>query len=184
MSKFIPIACLALLGTAGYAAAASSDASQDSPQATPATTNQPDQKIQQVTVSGTRADDTETRRLSTASKMVFGREELDRNGDTSISEVLKRLPGVSIGGAPGRARGGVRMRGPVAEHSTQAIAGTINIILREGYQQKDVQLRVANNLDARVYDSARGVDTGALTQSAATATRTCTTLGIRYEMKI
>jgi iron complex outermembrane receptor protein len=39
------------------------------------------------------------------------------------------------------------MRGPVAEHSTQAIAGTINIILREGYQQKDVQLRLADNIE-------------------------------------
>jgi iron complex outermembrane receptor protein len=35
-----------------------------------------------------------------------------------------------------------------------------------------------------VYDSARSVDTGVLTQSAATATRTYTTLGIRYEMKM
>jgi iron complex outermembrane receptor protein len=116
--------------------------------------------------------------------MVFGREELERNGDTSVSEVLKRLPGVTIGGAPGRGGGGVRMRGmgngytqmlvngerpppgfsleslspdqverievmrgPVAEHSTQAIAGTINIILREGYQQRDVQLRLADNIE-------------------------------------
>jgi iron complex outermembrane receptor protein len=39
------------------------------------------------------------------------------------------------------------MRGPVAEHSTQAIAGTINIVLREGYRQKDVQLRVADNIE-------------------------------------
>jgi iron complex outermembrane receptor protein len=39
------------------------------------------------------------------------------------------------------------IRGPVAEHSTQAIAGTINIILREGYQQKDIQLRLADNIE-------------------------------------
>jgi iron complex outermembrane receptor protein len=172
MSKRIPIACLALLGTAGHAWAESGQ------NLSPAT------DIQQVNVSGTRADDTETRRLSTAAKMVFGREELDRNGDTSISEVLKRLPGVTLGGPPGRGGGGVRMRGlgngytqmlvngerpppgfslealapdqverievmrgPVAEHSTQAIAGTINIILREGYRQKDVQLRVADSIE-------------------------------------
>jgi iron complex outermembrane receptor protein len=172
MSKRIPIACLALLGTAGHAWAQSG---QNPPPAT---------DIQQVNVSGTRADDTETRRLSTAAKMVFGREELDRNGDTSISEVLKRLPGVTLGGPPGRGGGGVRMRGlgngytqmlvngerpppgfslealapdqverievmrgPVAEHSTQAIAGTINIVLREGYRQKDVQLRVADSIE-------------------------------------
>jgi iron complex outermembrane receptor protein len=49
----------------------------------------------------------------------------------------------------------------------------------------NAQLRLsANNLDPRVYDSARSVDTGVLTQSAATAARTYTTLGIRYEMKM
>jgi iron complex outermembrane receptor protein len=177
MSKLIPMACLALLGTAGHAWADQASTSAD-PHPTP------DTKIQQVNVSGARADDTEARRISTAAKMVFGREELERNGDTSVSEVLKRLPGVTIGGAPGRGGGGVRMRGmgngytqmlvngerpppgfsleslspdqverievirgPVAEHSTQAIAGTINIILREGYQQKDVQLRLADNIE-------------------------------------
>jgi len=47
------------------------------------------------------------------------------------------------------------------------------------------QLRLsANNVDPRVYDSARSVDTGTLVQSAATATRTYTTIGIRYEMKM
>jgi len=185
MSKLIPMACLALLGTAGYAWGDQAVTSADphSTSATPAASNT-EQKIQQVTVSGARADDTEARRISTAAKMVFGREELERNGDTSVGEVLKRLPGVTIGGAPGRGGGGVRMRGmgngytqmlvngerpppgfsleslspeqverievirgPVAEHSTQAIAGTINIILREGYQQKDVQLRLADNIE-------------------------------------
>lgn len=184
MSKLIPMACLALLGTAGYAWGDQAVTSADphSTSATPAASST-EQKIQQVTVSGARADDTEARRISTAAKMVFGREELERNGDTSVGEVLKRLPGVTIGGAPGRG-GGVRMRGmgngytqmlvngerpppgfsleslspeqverievirgPVAEHSTQAIAGTINIILREGYQQKDVQLRLADNIE-------------------------------------
>jgi iron complex outermembrane receptor protein len=143
-----------------------------------------DRPMQQVTVSGSRANDIDTRRMATASKLVFGREELDRNGDTSIGEVLKRLPGVTMGGAPGRGGGGVRMRGlgngytqmlvngerpppgfslesippdqverieiirgAVAEHSTQAIAGTINVVLREGYQQKDKQVRIADNIE-------------------------------------
>jgi outer membrane receptor for ferrienterochelin and colicins len=190
MSKLIPIACLVLLGTAGYASADQQAAPADSNQVKNAAS---DGTIQQVTVSGTRADDTEMRRLSTAAKMIFGREELDRNGDTSISEVLKRLPGVTIGGPPGRGGGGVRMRGmgngytqvlvngerpppgfsmealspdqverievmrgPVAEHSTQAIAGTINIILREGYQQKDIQLRVADSIE----EGRHGVNVG------------------------
>jgi iron complex outermembrane receptor protein len=104
MRPLIPIACLALLGTAGPAWA------QSGPTPPPTNDSPTTGKIQQVNVSGARADDTETRRLSTAAKMVFGREELDRNGDTSISEVLKRLPGVTLGGPPGRG-GGVRMRG-------------------------------------------------------------------------
>jgi len=90
MSKLIPMACLALLGTAGYAWGDQAVTSADphSTSATPAASST-EQKIQQVTVSGARADDTEARRISTAAKMVFGREELERNGDTSVSEVLK-----------------------------------------------------------------------------------------------
>jgi outer membrane receptor for ferrienterochelin and colicins len=182
MSKLIRIACLALLGGAGasaYAGGQQDTGALAAPSPAPAAA---DGKIQQVTVTGTRANDTDQRRLSTAAKMVFGREELDRNGDSSVGEILKRLPGVTMGGAPGRG-GGVRMRGlgngytqmlvngerpppgfsleslppdqverievmrgPVAEHSTQAIAGTINIVLREGYQQKDIQLRVGDSI--------------------------------------
>jgi iron complex outermembrane receptor protein len=48
--------------------------------------------VQKVTISGGRTD-VEERRQSTAAKMIFGREELDRNGDSTIGEVLKRLPG-------------------------------------------------------------------------------------------
>ncbi|MFZ6772464.1 TonB-dependent receptor plug domain-containing protein [Undibacterium sp. SXout7W] len=134
--------------------------------------------IQKVTISGGRTD-LEERRQSTAAKMIFGREELDRNGDSSIGEVLKRLPGVTVGGRAGRG-GDIRMRGmgsgytqilingekaprgfsmdsltpdqverievmrgPVAEYSTQAIAGTINIVLREEYKQKNIDFKVS-----------------------------------------
>mgnify|MGYP003346985076 CR=1 FL=1 len=124
MSKLIPMACLALLGTAGHAWALSQSSDQSTASAAEATPTRTDQavtgklgarsgavpaapKIQQVTVSGARADDLDARRISTAAKMVFGREELERNGDTSVSEVLKRLPGVTIGGAPGRGGGDV-----------------------------------------------------------------------------
>ena len=141
--------------------------------------------IQQVNINVARANETETRRNATASKMIFGREELDRNGDSSVGEILKRLPGVTMGGPPGRGGGGGArmrglgsgytqmlvngerapagfsleslapeqverievMRGPVAEHSTQAIAGTINIVLREGYQQKDIQLKLTDTVE-------------------------------------
>jgi outer membrane receptor for ferrienterochelin and colicins len=184
MSKLIPFACAALLG--GAASAQQAPEPAPAPAAAPVSAKPgPDGKLQQVTVSGSRANDTEVRRNSTAAKMVFGREELDRNGDTSVGEILKRLPGITMGGPPGRGGGGgVRMRGlgngytqmlvngerppagfsletlspdqverievmrgPVAEHSTQAIAGTINIVLREGYVQKDIQLRVSDGIE-------------------------------------
>jgi outer membrane receptor for ferrienterochelin and colicins len=214
MSKLFPIACLALLGAAGAPAVAQQAAQDPASQSNPASQEslttavqdkataparpraqaraakpaaaalEADGKMQQVTVSGSRAGDIDQRRMSTAAKMVFGREELDRNGDSSVGEILKRLPGVTMGGAPGRGGGGIRMRGlgsgytqmlvngerpppgfsleslspdqverievmrgPVAEHSTQAIAGTINIVLREGYQQKDIQLRLADSIE-------------------------------------
>jgi outer membrane receptor for ferrienterochelin and colicins len=193
MNKLIPIACLALSGVvASHAVAQQATPPETAPaadaQAAPApkpgrVRAKPDAKLQQVTVNGSRASDTEQRRMSTASKLIYGREELDRNGDTNLGEILKRLPGVTMGGRPGRG-GGVRMRGlgsgytqmlvngerppagfsleslspdqverieimrgPVAEHSTQAIAGTINIVLREGYQQKDIQLRLTDNIE-------------------------------------
>jgi iron complex outermembrane receptor protein len=165
MKTFLPGACLLMLGAGGAFA-------QDQAQ----------QSVAQVSVNGTRADDTEARRIATASKLVVGREELERNGDTSLGEVLKRLPGVTMSGAPGsggsvQMRGlgngytqvlvnGERpppgfsieaippdqverieiMRGPVAEHSTQAIAGTVNVILRQAYRQKETQLRIADNI--------------------------------------
>ncbi|NHZ97165.1 TonB-dependent receptor [Massilia sp. CCM 8734] len=195
MSKLIPFACAALIaGSACSVHAQDTSAvppavSADMPaapvaKAGPAPAAKPAAGVTAVTINGSRADDTESRRLSTAAKMVFGREELDRNGDSSVGEILKRLPGVTMGGPPGRGGGGVRMRGlgngytqmlvngerppagfsleslspdqverievmrgPVAEHSTQAIAGTINVVLREGYQQKDIQLKLSDSIE-------------------------------------
>ena len=48
------------------------------------------------------------RRNSTASKIVIEREDLDRYGDTVLGDVLRRLPGVTLGGRPGRG-GDIRM---------------------------------------------------------------------------
>lgn len=79
------------------------------PASAPATVAQP--APQQVQITGTvAAESNEERRRSTASRITFGREELDRMGDSTLGEVLKRLPGVTLGGPPGRG-GGVRMRG-------------------------------------------------------------------------
>lgn len=181
--KLLPAACLALLGAAEVHA--QSDAAvQATPQAATKPAPQPDAKpVPQVTISGGRASDMDERRNSVAGKQIYGREELDRNGDSNLGDILKRLPGITIGGRPGRG-GDVRMRGmgsgytqvllngerpppgfsmeslspdqverveimrgPIAEHSTRAIAGTINIILRDGYQQKDNQLKLTDTIE-------------------------------------
>lgn len=141
--------------------------------------NAKNDQVQKVTVNGAKQTDTDVRRNSIAGKIVIGREELDRDGDSTVGEILKRLPGVTTGGRPGRG-GDVRMRGmgsgytqilvngerpprgfsmeslapdqierieimrgPVAEFSTQAIAGTINIVLREEFHPKDTDLKLA-----------------------------------------
>ena len=121
-----------------------------------------------IEIRSNRDNDAELRRESTASKIVIGREDIEKQGDATIADVLKRLPGVTLGGAPGRG-GAIRMRGlgngytqilldgervppgfsieqltpeqierieilraPTAETGARAIAGTINIVLREG----------------------------------------------------
>jgi iron complex outermembrane receptor protein len=138
---------------------------------------------QRIEITGGRESDTEARRRSTASKIVVGREELDKFGDTTVGEVLRRLPGVTTPGAPGRG-GAPRMRGlgngftqllidgqrippgfslesltpeqierieilraPTAETGARAIAGTINIITREGYKRRINDLRLGVGLE-------------------------------------
>jgi outer membrane receptor for ferrienterochelin and colicins len=134
-----------------------------------------------VEITGGRASDSEQRRQSTAAKIVIGRDEIERFGDSNTLEVLKRLPGITIPGAPGRG-GNPRMRGmaggytqilvdgeriapgfaldsippeqierieilraPTAETGARAIAGTINIVLREGFRKRlnDLNLTLA-----------------------------------------
>ena len=64
--------------------------------------------VQKVEISGAKGYD--ERRQDTASKIVVTQEEILRYGDTNIGDVLKRLPGVTIGGVQGRG-GGIRFRG-------------------------------------------------------------------------
>ena len=159
-------------------ATAASQASQAS-QATPATPTTPTTQLKRVEITGARTDDTQERRESTAAKIVIGREEIERYGDSNLGDVLKRLPGVTIQGRPGRG-GNIRMRGlgngytqilldgqrlppgfsldsltpeqverieilraPTAETGARAIAGTINIIMREGFVKHINDLRAA-----------------------------------------
>ncbi len=140
-----------------------------------------------VEITSGRDNDTQQRRESTASKIVIGREEIEKQGDATIGEVLKRMPGISIGGVPGRG-GGVRMRGlsagytqilldgqrvppgfsiesltpemvekieiyraPTAETGAQAIAGTINIITREGRKGMPSELKVGSSWQGGYY---------------------------------
>jgi iron complex outermembrane receptor protein len=137
----------------------------------------PTADLGRVEITSTRDNDTQQRRESTASKIVIGREEIERQGDANVGEILKRMPGISVGGVPGRG-GGVRMRGlsqgytqilldgqrvppgfsiesltpemverieiyraPTAETGAQAIAGTINIITREGRRGMPSELK-------------------------------------------
>jgi iron complex outermembrane receptor protein len=135
----------------------------------------------QVEIRGTRNTDTEARQESTASKIVIGREEIEKQGDATLGDVLKRLPGVTVQGAPGRG-GAIRMRGlgggytqilldgermppgfsvdtltpeqverieilraPTAETGARAIAGTINIVLREGRKATPDDLKITHS---------------------------------------
>jgi outer membrane receptor for ferrienterochelin and colicins len=65
--------------------------------------------IQSVEIKGT-ATAYDARRNDTATKIVVSQEEILKNGDTTVGEVLKRLPGITIGGVQGRG-GDIRMRG-------------------------------------------------------------------------
>ena len=138
-------------------------------------------ELKAVEITAIRPSDTEERRQSTASKIVIGRDEIERYGDSNLGDVLKRLPGVTIQGRPGRG-GNIRVRGlgngytqilldgqrippgfsldsltpeqierieilraPTAETGARAIAGTINIVTREGFNKhiNDVKLTAA-----------------------------------------
>ena len=120
-----------------------------------------------------RQGSTDLRRSASVAKQIYGREELDRFGDTNTLDVLRRLPGVNVDS------GGPRMRGlgagytqilingdpapqgfnldqlspsqierievikaPTADQSAQAIAGTINIILKEVPRRSQSNLRL------------------------------------------
>ena len=137
----------------------------------------------QIEIRSNRDNDTEVRRESTAAKIVIGREEIEKQGDATLGEVLKRMPGVTIQGAPGRG-GGIRMRGlgggytqilmdgervppgfsidsltpeqverieilraPTAETGARAIAGTINIVLREGQRANPDDFKLTRSMD-------------------------------------
>jgi iron complex outermembrane receptor protein len=163
------IGLLMLLALAAGAAAS---------QTPPASAASAPTQLDKVTVSSSPSASSR-RRSSTASKIVIDRDELARYGDTQLGDVLRRLPGVTIGGRPGRG-GDIRLRGmgggftqilidgerapagfsveqlppdqverieilraPTAETGARAVAGTINIILREPIAKSTHELRAS-----------------------------------------
>lgn len=133
------------------------------------------QQLDRVSVTRQQTD-TDLRRREPVAKQLYGREELDKYGDTQLSDVLKRLPGINVSGGQLRMRGlggaytqilvngepappGFSLdnlnpaqverlevsKAPTADQSAQAIAGTLNIILKDAPRvvQKDLRLGVA-----------------------------------------
>ncbi len=143
----------------------------------------PSTALEKVEIQGQRETPTDMRRNASAAKIVIGREEIEQHGDSTLGDVIRRLPGVTQGGRPGRG-GDLRMRGmgggytqilidgerpppgfsieqispdlveriellraPTAETGTRAIAGTINIILREPLRKRSTDVRPALSLE-------------------------------------
>ena len=168
------------VATAMLAAALSARAQDAGPSGQPEPAASPQTgSVQRVEIAA-RQGSTELRRAASVAKQIYGREELDRFGDTNTLDVLRRLPGVSV------ASGGPRMRGlgagytqilingdpappgfaldqlsptqierievlraPTADQSAQAIAGTINIILKDAPRrsQRDLRLGLGSGRD-------------------------------------
>lgn len=159
----------------------------DDPTSNTASPAKADKPSEEILVIGNRPNPSSERRNSVAGKIIIGRDEIERFGENTVGGLLRRLPGVSYSGNPGRPseikmRGlgggytqilidgervppragrsvGVDMlsadmierieiiRNPVAEYSAQAVAGTINIVLREDAQKKSTSLRLAINAE-------------------------------------
>ena len=135
------------------------------------------QRVEAVEITGKNSA-TDERRNSSAAKIIITREDLEQYGDSNLGEAMRRLPGVSTGGRPGRP-GAPTMRGmgggftqilldgqrlppgfsleqitpdqvdrieilraPTAETGARAIAGTINIILREPLRQTNDEFKL------------------------------------------
>ncbi len=170
----ITIACLSLLS--GLAAAQGTPGGAPGADDTPAP--RPGARIERIEITARPQTDTDLRRRAPVAKQIYGREEIDKYGDTSVADVLKRLPGVNIQGGSPRMRGlgsgytlilingdpappGFQFdqlnpnqierieitRGPTADQSAQAVAGAINIILKEApkVSQRDLRLGLAYN---------------------------------------
>lgn len=135
-------------------------------------------KLERVEIQAKPAGDNDLRRRASTAKQTYGREEMDRHGDTNVADVLGRLPGITMQGNAPRMRGlgagytlvlingdpappGFALdqldpaqverievtKGPTANQSAQAVAGAINIILKDAPKksQRDVRLGLGSN---------------------------------------
>lgn len=165
-------------GRALAAAAAASAAALNAPPVFAQTT-----EPQRIEITASEETDNDRRRREPVARSIYGREELDRHGDSNVTDVLKRLPGVTLQGGAPRLRGlgagytlilvngepappGFSLdnlspamverieilKGPSAETSAQAVAGSINIVLREAPRQRQRELRFGTS-----YQVARAV---------------------------
>ena len=140
----------------------------------------PQPSVTQRVEIAARMGSTELRRAANVAKQIYGRDELDRFGDTNALDVLRRLPGVNVGSGGPRMRGlgagytqilingdpapqGFQLdqlspsqierievlRAPTADQSAQAVAGTINIILKDAPRrsQRSVRLGLGDGRD-------------------------------------
>ncbi len=140
----------------------------------------PGSKLERVEILGKQSSDNDLRRRAQIAKQIYGREELDKYGDTNVGDVLKRLPGITMQGNAPRMRGlgsgytlilingdpappGFALdqldpaqverievtKGPTANQSAQAVAGAINIILKDApkVSQRDLRIGMGYNMD-------------------------------------
>jgi outer membrane receptor for ferrienterochelin and colicins len=119
------------------------------------------QRLERIELNARPQTTTELRRQSTAAKQIYDEADIQKFGDVSVGDVLKRLPGVSLSGGGPALRGlgsytrillngepappnfdlnnlnpsqVLRIevaRAATADQTAEAIGGTINIILKE-----------------------------------------------------
>ncbi len=135
------------------------------------------QSMPRVEVSGPPESDESNSRRQNAAMSIYGREELDRQGDIDVTDVLKRLPGVSMDNGAPRLRGlgggytkvlingedappgfsldslapGDVERIEIVKGATAefpGVAGTINIVLREPPRSRSREWRGGLNYRA------------------------------------
>ena len=136
-------------------------------------TRAPGSRLERVEILGKQSSDNDLRRRAQIAKQIYGRDELDKYGDTNVADVLKRLPGITMQGNAPRMRGlgsgytlilingdpappGFALdqldptqverievtKGPTANQSAQAVAGAINIILKDAPKVSQRDMRI------------------------------------------